>query len=232
MLVAMVVGFLILLLTLVRWGESWRLNQQHRQKLALREGTPSDGRAFFVPSPLDTRRVTPSPPPVFLVPRASSGIASHTVQLVPFFPSKITLYLTRVRALEQDRQRVWRTWWERIMPPDPPPSPAPNGSPEPPLPDLIAVAAQWDRKLTGSLPDSTCLPFHIAYRHYLALERDYIERLVFFQAQGDLVACLRVQQEQQEVLRAAARRVQAKLRELQWDHPELSPELKGLQIGG
>jgi hypothetical protein len=230
----MVAGLFLLLLALVRWGESWRLHSQNEQRIALRD----DLRSSPSQPPMASRGLpglVPSLPSsaASLAPGRPSGPATaplHFVQTQRQVASRVVQYLGNVNTLEHQRLQLWRDWWERAAPQTPTPTPGPDGllPPTLPVPDLILAAGQWDKALSGSLPDSTCLPFHLAYLHYLALEKDYIQRLVFAQQQGDTAACLRLRDEQAATLSAAAQRVQAKLRDLQREHPELSPELKGL----
>jgi hypothetical protein len=141
----------------------------------------------------------------------------------------VVTYLSQVSRVEQERQRTWQAWWDYLTPPVPVDGPGPTPPPPSP-PALFATAAAWDQQLSKSLPDSECLAFHVAYLHYLALEKDYANRLTLLDQAGDRIALAQLQTEMQITLSDAATQVQAKLRTLQHDHPEFSPELQQLYI--
>ncbi|MBB6050378.1 hypothetical protein [Armatimonas rosea] len=243
-LIAMVVGLFLLLFALVRWGQDLERRSRHRQQLAQQERTSTD-RGFFAasvpsnpsvgalsapPTPGPFRALSPAAPAA--LPRIQVGYPA------PERPSQVVSYLNTISAVERNRQTTWGAWWKFLSPPQPIVTGNATGSnqtqtsasPELAPPDLMAAAALWDKSLSGSLPDSTCLPFHIAYLHYLALEKDYLRRMTLLQQEGSAGELAALQKEMQETLPAAALRVQAKLRELQHDHPELAPELQKLQV--
>lgn len=248
LLIAMIAGLFLLMFALVRWGESFSRQSRYRQQLAQRERATGDRSpmtaggagnlgATGLPlvaaaTPVPLRPVAPTA--AFSTPRIRVGYPA------PQRPSQFVSYLETVQAVEKSRQSTWGAWWSYLTPP---PSPAPiiEGTPgtdpsapspdtERIAPDLLAAAAQWDKSLSGSAPESSCLAFHITYLHYLALEKDYLRRLTILQQTGSPTELAALQREMQEILPSAALRVQAKLRELQHDHPELSPNLKQIQI--
>lgn len=238
-LIAMLLGLFLVLFALVRWGESFSQRQKNRQHLAQRDrlSTTSDsftGIAGGAPTrPVAAPLVAPAPNPLrpAAFPSAQSAFAPAPSQLGFLAPSKIMRYLTTVGSVEKGRQGLWTEWWGTVLPSNPPtPDPSGNLPPTPLPPDLLQVAGLWDRSLSGSAPDSTCLPFHLAYLGYLALERDYMRRLMLLHQNGAQAELMQLRQEMDTVLSAAARRVQAKLRELQHDHPELSPELRQMEV--
>ena len=236
-LIAMLAGLFFLMVALIRWGESYRLHQkQEQQQLSPREGSSRAPVASHNPTPYPGPIQPMSPParlsqPTTFVPVvATRQIARPTLPQTP-----LMRYLGDVNAIEQDRQRVWQAWSLRLAPtptettsssqtttPEARPTPSPD--------DLMASAAQWDKKLAGKLPDSTCLAFHLAYLRYLALEQDYLLRLTVLAQTSSQQAQLALRAEMEKSLAEAAIAVRAKLRDLQHDHPELGSELSQLQI--
>ncbi|WP_309722452.1 hypothetical protein [Armatimonas sp.] len=235
-LIAMLAGLFLLMVALIRWGESYRLHQREQQQLTPRESFRRAPVVSHSPTPYPGPIQPMSPPARFSQPTtfipvvARRQIASPTLSQTPMMR-----YLGDVRAIEQDRQRVWQAWSLRLTPtptetttssqtatPEARPTPSPG--------DLMASAAQWDKKLAGKLPDSTCLPFHLAYLRYLALEQDYLQRLTVLAQTSSQQAQQALRSEMEQALAEAAIAVRAKLRDLQHDHPELNNDLSKLQI--
>ena len=227
-LIAMLVGLFLLMAALIRWGESYRLTHAYDQKLAQREGASRESGRFLrasLPGGQTTPRVLNTLPPTpFSPPRSLAQ-----VQTPPHLASKMGIYLSTVLSVEQARQRTWKAWWKYLAPPDSPQALEATPPPLTPI-DLFSTAAAWDKPFSKSLPDSECLPFHVAYLRYLALEKDYARRLTLLDQAGERAALLQLQTEMQTTLVEAATQVQAKLRTLQHDHPEFSPELQHLTI--
>ena len=235
-LTAMLAGLFLLMVALIRWGESYRLHQREQQQLASRESFPHAPVVSHNPTPYPgpIQPMSPptrfSPPTTFVPVVAKRQIAYPTLTQTPMMR-----YLGDVNAIEQDRQRVWQAWSLRLAPtpvevegspltakPDVLPTPSPD--------DLMASAAQWDKKLAGKLPDSTCLPFHLTYLRYLALEKDYLQRLTLLAQTSSQPEQQALRAEMERALAEAAIAVRAKLRDLLHDHLELNPDLKQLQI--
>lgn len=231
-LVVFIVALLLLMGVLTRWASQLRADTAQRQWLAQRGGPlprgvggASSRRSVPTPPiPLPAPVVAPSVPVAPTAPRETR----RTIELVREVAPPVLSYLSLVNLIEKDRHQTWSRWQESLAP-QPTPTPSPELPPTPPL-DLLAEAAKWDKRLSGSVPDSSCLPFHLAYQHYLAQERDYIQRLTFYQQQGDSVrlALLQAEEKEQRVLRLA--RLQGRLREIQLAHPNLPNGLKSFRI--
>jgi len=243
-LIAMLAGLFFLMVALIRWGESYRLHQkQEQQQLSPREGSSRAPVASHNPTPYPGPIQPMSPParlsqPTTFIPVATTFIPVATTRQIArptLTQTPLMRYLGDVNAIEQDRQRVWQAWSLRLAttPTETTSSSqatTPEARPTPSPDDLMASAAQWDKKLAGKLPDSTCLAFHLAYLRYLALEQDYLLRLTVLAQTSSQQAQLALRAEMEKSLAEAAIAVRAKLRDLQHDHPELGNELSELQI--
>lgn len=231
--VAFIVGLLFLMAFLTRWAQNARLDSERRQLIAQRERVPGSGGisspSVLVPTPAP--RVVLDSLPSATPPPSTPPARPTSLQSVQKLTSPIVPYLSLVSSVEKERQQVWKRWNEGLSP-APTPTPSPSDPPAPPAErlDLLAEAARWDKELVGSLPDSSCLPFHLAYRQYLALERDYMERLMVLRERGELVQLALLQQEREAQLSLLTGRLQGRLREIQLAHPDLPNGLKSFHI--
>lgn len=231
--VAFVVGLLFLMAFLTRWAQNARLDSERRQLIAQREKIPGIGGLSSprVVAPSPAPQVVPESVPSATLQPAPQPARYTSLQSVQKLTSPVVPYLSLVSSVENERQQVWKRWNEGLSP-APTPTPSPNDPPTRPMErlDLLAEAARWDKELVGSLPDSSCLPFHLAYRQYLAQERDYMERLMLLRERGELVQIALLQEEREAQRSVLTGRLQGRLREIQLAHPDLPNGLKSFHI--
>lgn len=207
LLIAIVVGFILLLAALSQWARDARWEKERRLLVAQRTQTLPTG-SFATPLPSRIPEGPLAPPPL------PTPLPVSLRYVTEKLPQPVASYLNQLIVVEGERRQLWSVWNESLAP----------DSKLPPI-DFIDEAEKWDKALRVDEIDSTCLPFHVAYEHFLAQEKDYLKRLVVLQEKGDsaALALLQEEEEAQRPLRLA--RLQGRLREIQLAYPHLPEKL-------